>query len=130
MIESWRPLVLAAALSVSAGMGVATAQTVIVKNAPSGLAIQLVLNSATVGTARADTSGNATIAAKLPATIDTDVHIFVDLCGTSRRILFIERGLQPQGAAPGCDRREIVGWFLLRPITSMLVDAGTNPTVG
>ncbi len=130
MKQVWRPLLLAAALSVSAGVGVATAQIVMVKNAPPGSAIELVLNSATIGTATADAAGNAVVTAKLPAgTNETDVHIYVDLCDKSRRIVFIERGLQPQEAGTSCDRREIVGWFLLRAGTSMLIDTGTSPSV-
>ncbi len=130
MRQSWRPLVLAAALSVSASVGVASAQIVLVRNAPAGSAIEIVLNSATIGTAKADNAGNATVTAKLPAsTSQTDVHIFVDVCDQSRRILFIERGLQPQDPTPGCDRKEIAGWFLLQPVTSLLVDVGNIPSV-
>ena len=125
MTVSWRPMVLAAAFCLTVAAGVADAQIVMVRNAPPGSAIDLVLNSATIGSATADATGGATLSVKLqPNVTETDVHVYVDVCEKARRVLLIERGLQPDPPPSSCQRTDIVGWFLLQKVTSMVVDAG------
>lgn len=129
MTGPWRPLALAAALHVVAGVGVAAAQTVIVTNAPPGSTVELVLNAATIGSATADRTGNATLAVNL-GKAETDAHISVDVCKDLRRVLLMEQGQQPPPAGGGCDRREIAGLFLVRRVTTLVVSlAGPSPTL-
>jgi hypothetical protein len=131
MMESWRPLVLAAALCVTVGVGDATAQTVFVRNAPPGSATELVLNSATIASATADRGGNTMLLLKLPPNVDqTDVHFYVDLCDNLRRVLLVERGLQPSPPQGSCERKEIVGFFVVGRVTTFVVElSGSNPAV-
>jgi hypothetical protein len=133
MMKSWRPLALAAAFNLIAGIGVAAAQTVIARNATPGSTVELVLNDTALGTATADPRGDATLPMNLSAAIqkaETDVFVFVDVCESLRRIVVVERGLQPQAPPAGCERREVVGLFFVRRVSSVVVDVGAvNPTV-
>jgi hypothetical protein len=127
MMALWRPLALAAALNVTVAVGVATAQTVVVTNAPPGSKIELVLNAATIGSATPDASGIATLSVGLSAhggKTETDAHIFVDVCKELRRVLLVERGQQPPAPGEGCARKEIAGLFLVRRVTTLVVDVG------
>lgn len=133
MMKPWRPLVLAAALEVTIGVGRATAQTVIVRGAPPGSAVELVLNSSAVGSATADSAGDATLVVNQPTTAgktEMDAYVYVDACDNMRRVLLVERGLQPPPQGAGCERRQIVGLFLVRRISTLVVNVtGPNPTV-
>ncbi len=126
MTERWRLLVLAAALNLVAFVGTGAAQTVYVKNAPAASALEIVMGTTTIGTATADARGDAAIPVKLPAAKATDagidVHIFIDACDKLRRVLLLERGMEPPTAQAGCDRKEISGFFLVRRVTSLVVD--------
>jgi len=132
MMEPRRLLVLVAALGVTVGVGVATAQTVIVRNAPPGATIELVRNAATIGSAAAGADGGATLAVALPPGVsETDVHVYVDVCDKLRRVFLVERGLQPPPQGRACDRKEIYGWFVVRrQITTLVLDlGGPNPSL-
>ena len=128
-----RRLALAAVLCVIAGSRVATAQTVVVKNAPPGATIEVLVNATAAGSTAADAEGNAKIAlpaAANPDKQDFDAYIFVDVCGSRRRVLIAATGgnAAPQDAA--CARREIPGVFWVRPITTLVVDVGgASPTL-
>ncbi len=126
MREFWRPLALAAAFIATMMAGPASAQTVTVTKAPPGASIQLVLDSTTVATATADEKGIATIGVDLQkqrGKTETDVRIFVDVCGQTRRVTLVETGYQPDQAAPACTRHEIFGTFYLREVTTLVVNA-------
>jgi hypothetical protein len=129
MRQPWRRLTLAAALNVTVGVGVLSAQTVIVKNALPGSAVELVMNADRVASATAGPSGQARLTGKLSAETETDVRILVDVCANLQRVLLVERGLQPL-PQEACSRREISGVFVLRRATSLVVDVGgPNPMV-
>ncbi len=131
MIEPWR-LALAVACTVTTGVGVATAQTVIVRGAPQGATIEVQLNSNTAKTATADAYGDATLSVAMPANVtDTAVDVFVDRCGSVVRVLLVERGLQPPPAAPGCTRQDAIGRnMVMRRVTTFVVDlAGSGASV-
>lgn len=133
MIEPRRLLPLAAALILTLGVGVASAQTVIVKNAPAGSNIELVLNATTIESAKADAEGVAKLGVNLSKNVNktqTDAQIFVDICGDVRRVYIAERGIQPPPQEPGCVRRDMGGLFLIRDVSSLLVDVGpASPTL-
>ena len=120
MTKPWRPLALAAVLFVSVSAGAATAQTVIVTKAPVGATIEVVLNADTVASGTADDSGNATLALNISKSVnkaETDASLYVDVCGEKvRRVLIVERVRQPPPPETGCDRRQIVGLFLIRSV--------------
>jgi hypothetical protein len=121
----WRPLALAAAFIAIMMAGPASAQTVTVTKAPPGASVQLVLDTTAVATATADEKGIATLAVDLQKQsnkTETDVRIYVDLCGQARRITLVEAGYQPDQAAAGCTRHEIFGVFYLRQVTTLVVN--------
>jgi len=133
---SWRPLVLAAALTMVSGADSATAQTVMVKGAPAGSNVEVVLNAATVGTAAAVPGGYTTVAmppsadAKADPKAAIDAFIFVDTCDSRLRVLIVERGAQAAALEASCIRREIAGLFLVRPVSTLVVDVtGPSPTL-
>jgi hypothetical protein len=133
MTGPWRLLVVAVALNVTLGIGIGTAQTVMVRNAPPGSTVELVLNAATIGSATVSPAGEATLAIDLAAhggKQETDAYIHVDLCGSLHRVLFAERGQLPPPPGELCGKREAFGLFLVRRITSFVVDvSGPSPTV-
>ena len=125
MLRPWRPLALAAALSASVVAGVATAQTVVVTNAPPGSTVELALNAATIESATVKPGGNVTLAVNLSkhaGKAETDAHVSVDVCGSLRRVLVVEQGQSPPPVAPACTRKEFVELFALRKVTTLVVD--------
>jgi hypothetical protein len=134
MIDSWRPLVLAAALSVTLGVGAASAQTVIVRSVPAGSTIELVLNNnATAGSTKSEAGGDLTIPAKLfenASKTETDAQILVDSCGTTWRVVLLERGYATPPEQSGCSRRDMGGWFVIKPVSSIVINVGgPSPTL-
>lgn len=133
MRKPGRALVLSAVCHITAGVGVAAAQTVIVRQAPPASAVELVLNGKPAGSATADAAGDAILPMNLQALTrqtEMDANVLVDVCGELRRVLVLERGMRPPPQGAGCDRREIIGVFFVRRITSLVVNVGgANPTV-
>lgn len=128
MRDPRRLLALAAVLYVTVGVGVARAQTVIAKNAPPGSTIELVQNEAKTGSVTASSDGTATLAGNLPETAtDKEAQIYVDVCPTVRRVLLVERGQQPPTQGEGCARRQVTGFFLVRRVTTLVVDVASQP---
>ena len=124
-MEFWRPLVFAAALSVTLGIDAATAQSVIVRSAPAGSKVELVLNEEVVGSAAVAADGDATVTADLQATLhkaEAGVHVFLDTCPELLRVLLVEGGLQPPASGPGCTRNSIAGLFVVRGVTTFVID--------
>jgi hypothetical protein len=134
MRKSLRLLLVAAALNVLMGAGVALAQTVIVRQAAPAQPIELMLNATKVATATADASGDATLPLDLRTNnagkTDIDANVFIDTCDTLRRVIVVERG-QPIGTQEaGCDRREIAGLYAVTRVNTLVVSVGgTNPTM-
>jgi hypothetical protein len=123
-----RPLALTAAFVAILAVRAAHAQTVIVRSAPAGSTIEVTMNGGDPVSAKADENGDATLA--VPARSDADVQVHVDECGTLVRVLLVARGVQPTAAAPGCSRTDLPSVFLMRGITTFVVDvAGPNTTV-
>ena len=97
MMEPRRLLLLAAALNLTVCVGAATAQTVIVRNAPAEAPVEVVLNDVAVGSAKANEKGDALVPVGLSEHVmktETDAQIFVDICPTVRRVLIVERAVQ------------------------------------
>lgn len=126
MIESWRPVVCAAAFTVTVGINVADAQTVIVRNAPLRSTVELLLNDDTVGSATVVPGADAvTLSMNLLAKVgkaETSAHVFVDACTNLVRVLLVE--LQPPAPGPTCNRKPITGLFVVRTVTTFVVDLG------
>jgi hypothetical protein len=123
----------AAALNVLAGIGVAAAQTVLVRSAPAGSTVELVYNTAAVGKATADAGGDATIPLNLQEQAgkpQIDARVFVEVCADMRRVIVAERGQPVPPLGSGCDRREVSGLFVVRRATTLVVNVGgATPTL-
>lgn len=123
MTRLWRLLAIAAALNVTAGAALAAAQTVLVRNAPPGVSVELVLGDAVVATGTTSPEGEASLDLKMPAP-ELDANVYVDVCEKSRRVVVIDRNRRPSPPPAGCDRREVSGIFWVRPVNTLVVDVG------
>jgi hypothetical protein len=133
MRNGCRALVLAVVGLLTVGADAVRAQTVYVRQAPPASPVEIVLNGKPVGSGTADANGDAILPLNLSALIgraEMDANVQVDVCGELRRVLISDRGMRPPVPDPGCDRREIIGVFLVRRVTSLVVNVGgVNPTV-
>src|SRR6185436_19862362 len=130
-MKTVRTIALAAALHVMIFVGGASAQTVIVRNAPPNSTIEFVLNGSVTATATAGADGLATLmATKGHGDRDTmDAFVWVDECGSTRRVQVVNRVQQPP-PSDGCRRSQVQGLFLLQRITTLVVDIETtSPTL-
>lgn len=132
MMHSWR-LTLAAALILTVGAGAAAAQTVVLRGVPAGSTIEIVVNNGAAQTTKSDAGGDVVIPIKMFANAsktESDAQILVDSCGTTRRVIILERGYATPGDEAGCARRDMGGWFVLKPASSMVIDVGgASPTL-
>lgn len=133
MKSAWRLLGLAAALNISLGLGTAAAQRVMVRNAPAGTPVEVILNAETVGTGTIGESGEVTIPFALPlkdGKAEMDANIFVDVCGKMRRVVIVGVGRAPAPVAEGCDRKDVSGLYWVRSVNTIVVDlAAANPAL-
>jgi hypothetical protein len=127
MRHSRRLMILAAAIHLTLGAASARAQTVLVRNAPPDSNIEVVLNNAPVGTAKIGAAGVAVVDVNLQKNVnktETDAQVFVDVCPTVRRIVVVERAHTPPSPEAGCARRDMGGMFLVRQVSTLVVDFG------
>lgn len=133
MTNPMRLLVMAAALNGTLGIGIAGAQTIFLRNVPAGTAVEVVVNGDRTGEGKAGDDGNASVPFKLAkdgTRPEMDASVFVDSCGTIRRVILVDRGRAPAAADSGCDRSEITGVFWVRPMNTLVIDLGTpNPSL-
>jgi hypothetical protein len=127
-------LLVAAAVFVMIGSGVARAQTVRVRNAPPGETIEVFLNATKVASASVQANGETTLPLNLRESnagkIEIDANIFIDVCDKIRRIIVVERGQPAAIQEPGCERRDIPGLYWVRHVNTLVVDVGgPNPTM-
>ena len=125
-----KPLALAVFFVVM-GVGSVSAQTVIVRNAPPGSTIEFVLNGSVTATGTAGADGLATLMATkgLGDRETMDVFVWVDECGSTRRVHVVNRVQQPP-PSEGCRRNQVQGLFLLQRISTLVVDVETaSPTM-
>lgn len=131
MIVSRRAFALAVAIHASILAGAASAQTVAVTRAPADGTVELHLNGTRIGTQAPSPTGEATFAVNLKETSgreEMDARLYLDSCQVLRRVQIVERGLEPPALDPGCRRKELIALFVLRTITSLVVDASeANP---
>lgn len=130
MTRLWRLLVIAVALNMTAGVARAAAQTVLVRNAPPGVNVEVLLNDAVVGTGTTSPTGEASIDLKMPEPGEMDANVYVDVCEKTRRVLVVDRNKRPPLPSTGCDRREVSGVFQVRRVNTLVVDvSGLQPTM-
>jgi hypothetical protein len=122
MTRLWRLLAMAAALNMTSA--IAEAQMVIVRNAPPGMNVELLLNDAVVAAGTTGADGLVSLDLRLPEPGEVDANVYLDVCEKIRRVLVVDRNKRPPSPQVGCDRREISGLFLVRRINTLVVDAG------
>jgi hypothetical protein len=123
-----RLLSVAAALVLTAGSGTAAAQTLYVRRTPAGSTVDLVVNTTKAGSAKADAAGDVRIPFDLPALTkkeEIDARVYVDTCGEARRVLIAERDVAPLPPEESCTRQELIGVFLVRRVSSLVVNVAT-----
>lgn len=111
----------------AAGLVVASpagAQTVKVRNAAPGATIEVVYGTTQVANTSTDARGavDVPLPASSGATGEIDAHLFVDECGTRRKVIISPAGTTPAAQEPACVRREIAGLFLVRPASTLVVN--------
>jgi hypothetical protein len=133
MMEPRRLLALAAALNLTVCAGAASAQTVIVRNAPPDSAVEVVLNDTAVGSSKTNDKGDALVPVGMSERLmkaETDAQVFVDICPAIRRVLVVERSVPVPLQELGCTRRDMGGIFVVKSISSLVVDVGgPSPTL-
>ena len=122
-------LSLVAALGIVAAAGTADAQTIIARKGPAGSTVEVQINDKVVATETANADGEATLVVPGPASRpDIDATVFVDSCGTRRRILFVQPGIATPPPDTACIRRDIPGLFLVKAISTIVVSVeGPSP---
>jgi len=124
MLNRWRIVATTAAVVVGTA-ALASAQTVYVRNAPAGTNVEVFVDSASSGKGVVDADGEAKVAFTLAqGKTEMDANVFVDTCGTLRKVLIVDRGRSAPPPAEGCDRREIPGIYWVRPVNTIVVDVG------
>ncbi len=116
------------ALQLIAGVAGASAQTVVVTNAPEGTAVEFVLNNAVQGSATVGADGLAVVRATSQAQptdpgVPINALVWIETCTDRRRILVVDRNVPPPEAG-ACSRAPIDGVYRITPVTSLLVDFG------
>jgi hypothetical protein len=131
VLQVCRPVVLAAALGLTAGATVAAAQSVILRQAPPESPVQVFLNSAQVGAGTVAANGDVIVPLKTPARrADMDAQVFLDVCDKTYRVQIVERTAAVPPLEAGCDRKDIPGVFLVRRITTFVINlGGASPTM-
>ncbi|MGH9313941.1 MAG: hypothetical protein ACRD1S_12185 [Vicinamibacterales bacterium] len=130
MTKRLRPLALAAAVNLSVCVGGAAAQTVFVRNAASGHAVEVVINDARAATGTVDAAGEARLPVDLQATVgkpEMDANLYADSCAKAIRIFIVGAGRQPAPPEAGCARSLIPGLYWVRTENTLVVNMAGQP---
>ena len=122
-------LISAAALTVIATTAVATAQTVIVRKATPGAAVEVIVNAKPVGSGTVDAAGDVRVPFSLQAATgknEIDANVFLDVCEKRYRVVIAEKGQPIAAEEQSCDRRSVSGLFLVRRVTSLVVNVDSQ----
>jgi hypothetical protein len=105
--------------------GLASAQTVYLRNAPAGTDLEVIVNAASAGKGTVDAEGEAKVPFTLPqGTTEMDANVYVDVCDKLRKVLVVDHNRQAPAPSEGCERREIAGIYWVRPVNTLVVDVG------
>lgn len=125
MSKSLRLLAMAAAINVGVAAA-AAAQTVIVKGAPPGETVEVIVNAEAPAKGTVGADGFATVAANLPLNAEgkpeMDSRLYVDACDKLRRVQIVERNRPPAPAGAGCSRSDIGGVYWVRQRSTIVID--------
>jgi Autotransporter beta-domain len=131
MTDFRRLLFGAAALIVTSGVGAAHGQTVIVRKAAPGASIEVSINNAPGASTKTDAGGDVVLPIKIftgTGKLETDSQVLVGLCEAKViRVILLERGHSVPAEERGCVRRDMGGWFVVKPTSTLVIDVG-GPT--
>jgi hypothetical protein len=119
---------MAAICFVIAGSGTAAAQSVFVRHAPAGRAIEVRVNRQAAGQGTADENGDARVPFTLQATAgkaEMDANVFVDVCADVTRVIVMEAGRTPAAPDVGCERRDVQGLYAVRTQSTLVVNVSS-----
>lgn len=124
----------AAALLLTAGAGGADAQTVIVRKVTPGASIEVTINNAPGASTKSEAGGDVVLPFDMfkgTGRLETDSQILVGICeGNAIRVVLLERGHSIPAEERGCVRRDMGGWFLVKPVSTLVIDVGgPSPTL-
>lgn len=126
----WRPLALACMLSATLGAATAGAQTVVIRGLAPGAPAELLQDGAAPVTGAANGAGDAILKGALADATDVRVNFYVDVCANVRRVLIVNRDALPAALQTGCERTPIAGVFVIRDISSVVVNlSGAQPSL-
>ena len=125
MTNALRRLGLAAAISFFLPAA-AAAQTVLLKGATPGHAVEVFVNSQQSTTGVVGTDGQVRLTATLPpndeAKPEMDSRVYVDSCDKIYRVHLVNRNMPAPPRAEGCERDEITGVFWVRQRSTVVID--------
>jgi hypothetical protein len=126
MRTPWR-LPACAAFCLLATAATASAQTVFVRHAPPGRAIDVVVGRTDAGKGAADENGDARIPISLQSAVgkpEMDATVFVDICQDLTRIVVEQGGSAVPAPGVGCERRDVQGLYAVKPESTLVVNIG------
>jgi opacity protein-like surface antigen len=134
MTDFRRLLLGAAALIATAGVGAAHGQTVIVRKVTPGASIEVSINNAPGGSTKSEAGGDVVLPIRMftgAGKLETDSQVLVAVCeGNVIRVILLERGYSIPAEERGCARRDMGGWFLVKPVSTFVIDVGgSTPTL-
>jgi hypothetical protein len=134
MRDSLRLLLSAAALFVIFGGGAAHAQTVVLRKVPAGASIDVFVNDTSAASTKSEAGGDVLVPIKMfegTAKTETDSQVLVSICENNGiRVNLLERGHSVPQEERGCARRDMGGWFLVKPVSNLVIDVGgPSPTL-
>jgi Autotransporter beta-domain len=127
-IRLW-PLALAAAINLCVCVGGAAAQTVFVRNAAAGDAVEVFINDVRAATGTIGSNGEAQIPVEIRPVVgkdDMDANVYVDTCPKVVRVFIISAGRQP-ASEDACRRSQIAGLYWVRMANTLVVNLASQP---
>ena len=106
----------------------ASAQSVFVRHAPAGRAIEVVVGRADAGKGTADENGDAQVPFSLQSAAgktEMDANVFVDICQDVTRVLVEQGGSVPPAPGVGCERRDVQGLYAVKTESTLVVNVGS-----
>lgn len=133
MLNSLRLLAMAAVMMLGTAAS-AAAQTVMVRGAVPGETVEVLVNGVLDGTATIDAAGVGTVSFSLPpggtTPSEMNARLYVDTCGTTRRVHVVEQNQLPPDPQADCTRSDIGGIYWVRQRSTIVVNvANPIPTI-
>jgi hypothetical protein len=130
MMKRLQPPALAAAISLAVCVSGAAAQTVFVRNAAAGDAVEVFVNDVRAASGTVDSAGEARLPVDIQPIVgkgEMDANLYVDACTKVTRIFIVGVGRQPAPPEGACRRSPIAGLFWVRTVNTLVVNVAGQP---